>query len=123
MRACGADELDTVFITQIRELSILRQEAVSWVHSISSRQLDSGDNVCHIEVGVLAPRRAYTYCLIGETHVKAISVCSRVYGYGFDAHLLACTNDAQGYLSSIGYQYFFEHMLKLQTTPDLPMDI
>jgi hypothetical protein len=41
--------------------------------------------------------------------MERVGVGGRMNGHGFDAHFLAGPDDAKGYLTPVGYQYFLEH--------------
>ena len=79
---------------------------------VNVRNLGGADHGGNIEVTLRKLRRADTNCFVGKTDVQRVAVCLAIDCDRLDAEFLARTDDAQGNLTSIGYQYLLEHVLK-----------
>ena len=60
-----------------------------------------GENVGHVEVGLLAWRRTDAHGLVRQLHVKGILVRDGVHGYGLQAELLASSDHPHGDLAPV----------------------
>ncbi len=67
------------------------------------------DNLAVPKVGFTAGSLADTIGFIGQPHVQALAVRFGVYRRGFDSHLTAGTDNANGDFASICDQHFMEH--------------
>jgi hypothetical protein len=61
------------------------------------------------KIGLGRGRRPDTYGFVGEAHMKAFAVGSRIDCHCFDAHFSASTDNPQGDFATIRYEYFIEH--------------
>ena len=109
MRGGRADEGNVVRFEDFGELGVLRQETVTWMDRIGAGDFAGSNDLMDIQIAIARRRRSNTDAFVGKPHMHGVSVGSRVDGYGLDAELLACTQDAQGNLAAIGYENFLKH--------------
>ena len=76
---------------------------------LGSCNLGGGYDPGDIQVAVLRRGRTDTNVLVGETDVERFPVRFRVYRHRLYAEFVACPDDPQGYLATIGDQQLVEH--------------
>ena len=91
------------------EVSILREEAVARVNCVCATFGDSGKDRLSVEVTFRCRLTAESVSLVGETHMKCISVEFGVHRYRLDTHLSGSTNNTNSNFASVGDEDLFEH--------------
>ena len=104
------DEGEVGSPARLGEVRVLRQEAVPRVDGFGVGDFGGGDDARDVEVRLGAVRRADAERLVGVADVEALGVGLAVYGDGFNAHLAAGADDADGDFAAVGYQYFIEQL-------------
>ena len=104
-----ADERDAVFGAELGEVGIFREESVARVDGLGAGLFRGGDERRHVEIAVVRGGGAYGDGLVGEPHMKRVTVGGRVDGDGLDAHFEARADDAYRDLASIGDENFVKH--------------
>src|SRR5579883_1503857 len=105
----GADEDETGSVADIRELGILRQEAISRMDRLCIRKMRRTYDARNIKVTLSTGSGADTDRFIGKTNVKRMAVSFGINGDGLHAHFATRTNNTKGDLAAIGYEDFIEH--------------
>lgn len=72
-----------------------------------------GNDIRDVQVRTAAGGRANTDRFISKANMQAFLIGGRVYSHGFDAHFPAGSDDTEGNLSSVGYEYFIEQNYRL----------
>lgn len=104
-----ADKGDPVRIEDVGEFRVLRQEAVTRMHRIRTRDLAGRDDRRYVQIAFARRRRADAHALIREPHMHRIGVRRRVNGDRLDAHLAAGTMDAQRDFATVCNEDLLEH--------------
>lgn len=100
---------DAVLGDLLREVRILREEAVARVDGIGARLERCAQDRVFIQVAVRGIGAADADGVVGQLDVKCILVCFREDGNGLDVELFAGADDAHRNLAAIGDQNAFEH--------------
>ncbi len=103
------NELDAVLLTDAAELGVLAEEAVAGVDGVRVGDLRRSDDPAHVQIAVLAGRRADANGLVGEAYVQAFPVGGAVHGHRLDAHFAGGADHAKGDLAAVGYEDLLEH--------------
>src|SRR5690606_41961930 len=74
-----------------------------------ARGANRGDERLDVEVALANRRFAESNGLVGERHVRSVSIRVRVHGHRRDAEPPAGPEDAAGDLTAVGDQYLAEH--------------
>ena len=91
------------------EVSILREEAIAGVNCVCATFGNSGKDRLSVEVTFCCCLTAESVSLVGETHMKCISVEFGVHRYRLDIHLSGSTNNTNSNFASVGDEDLFEH--------------
>src|SRR5947208_12089326 len=82
------------------------------MNRVGIRDFSRADHAGNIQVAVATLRRANTYRLISEPHVKRMPVGFGKNGDGLDTQLFTRKNDPEGYFPAIRDEYFLEHIYR-----------
>ena len=93
------------------ELRVFRKEAVAGMHRIRSGALDGAENPVDAQVAVRRGGLADAHRLVGHAHVQGPGIGIGMNRDRGDAHPAGGPDHAAGDLTTIGYQYFLEHLL------------
>ena len=105
----GTDEGQSVFLDDVSEFGVFRQEAIAGMDGLCAGDLAGGDDGGNVEIGLGGGRRADTDALISQAHMHGVGIRRGVDRHGGDAHLLAGADDAKGDFAAIGDEDFLEH--------------
>ena len=107
MRICsgfGPDPDHAVAFDDLRELGVLRQEAVAGMDRVGMDDLGRRDDVGDVEIGFGRGRRPDADGFVGKPDVHRVGVGGRMDRDGLDAHFVAGAVDAQRDLAAVGDQ-------------------
>jgi hypothetical protein len=107
----GAYKSDVGGDTGLGELSVLGQEAIAWMNSVSACDLRCGNYARNVEVRFTCRRRPYTDVVVGKANVQGLTVGFRVHGHGLHAQFTARPDDTQRYFAAIRYEDFLKHWI------------
>jgi hypothetical protein len=93
----------------LRELSILREEAIPWVNGIYVGDFGCGDNPIRSQVTIRTPGASDADGLVSELDVKGLNIGLGVNGEGFNAELTARADNAEGDFTAICDEDFLDH--------------
>ena len=96
------DELDAGGFANLGEAGVLAQEAVARMDGVHVGDFRGADDGGDVQVAAGALGRADADGLVGETHVRAVTVGFRIDGDRLDSQFLAGADDANGNLAPIG---------------------
>ena len=103
------DELDVAARAHLREMRVLREEAVARMNCIHVGDLRGADDAIDLEIALRAGRRPDADGFIRELDMEAFHVGLGIDGDRLDAELFAGPNDAQGDFAAVGDEDFLEH--------------
>ena len=96
-----------------RELGVLAQEAVAGMDRFGSMPPRGFEDLVDAQVALRRRRRPQVRGFIGQAHRQRGAVGVGIDRHAGDAQLPQAANQADGYLSAVGYQYFGEHAGRL----------
>ncbi len=105
----GADEHEAALLDALREVRVLREEAVARVDAHRVRDFRGADDRRHVEVAQRRRRRPDADGLVREQHVLQAVIGGRVHGSRADAEFAARAQDSQRDLATIGDDDLLEH--------------
>ena len=105
----GSDEGDPTRGTGLRELGVLREEAVARVDGIGARDLCRRDEARDAQIGLPRGGRPDTDIVIGEADMERFPVGLGVHGDGLHSEFAAGAHDAQRDLPTVGDQDLTKH--------------
>ena len=104
-----SDERDAMRFQNIGKARVLRQEAVTGMHSVSAGDLAGGNDRRNVEIAFAGRRGPDANAFIGKAHVHGIGVGGGMHGDRLDAHFAAGAMDAQRDFATVCNEDFFKH--------------
>jgi hypothetical protein len=104
-----ADELDAAPGADLGQHRVFREKAVAWMKCVTTRghrQIDDAVGVQVADHGVGADVVGF----IGLLDVQRVTVGVGVYRYRANAHFLAGADDPDGDFTTVGDEYFLDHV-------------
>ena len=114
-----ADESNAGIDAGLREIGVLRQEAVAGMDAVGARGFGRGDQRIDTQIAVGGRRRADAVRLVGKPHMQRVRVGVGIDRDGAQAQPLGGAGDAAGDLTAIGDQDGFEHGWARRQQPNL----
>ena len=109
MLGIGADEHEAVLDHHLREIGVLREEAVAGMDRMRARDLGRGENGDLVEIGFARRRRPDAHARIRQPDVHRIGIGGRMHRHALDPHLPAGADDPERDLAPIRHQNLVEH--------------
>src|ERR1051325_1223744 len=103
------DEGKSTGRTYVRELRVLREEAIAGMDRLGAREMRGADDAWDIQVALAARGWTNADCFIREANMQRVLVSLGIDRDRLDTHFAAGANDTQRDLTTIGYENFFEH--------------
>jgi len=120
----GADEDDVDALADLRELRVLRQEAVSGVNRLGAGHFGGGDDPGDVQIALGGRRRADAHILVREAYVERFPVRFRIHRHGLNTQLVAGPDDAKRDFTAIRDQQLLEQRLFSCDDPEpIPLSI
>ena len=105
----GADEVNLMRLTHLGELRIFREKPGTGMDSINVSNIGDRDDIGIFQVAIRGRGRPDAVSLIGVLDMQRIGIRRGEDSHGFNAHIFARADNADGYLTPIGDKDFFEH--------------
>ena len=102
-------ELDVAARTHLREMPVLREEAVARMNCIDVGNLRGAYDAIDFEIALRAGRGSNANGFIRQLDMEALQVGLGIDGDSLDAELFAGPNDPQGDFAAVGDKDFLEH--------------
>src|SRR5690606_2725222 len=82
-----------VFLTNPRKFRVFGKESITWMYGVSIGDFCCSDNVWNIQIRQFADSRAYAYCFVSKSNMKAFPVNGRINSYCAYSHFTASPDD------------------------------
>ena len=107
----GPDENKTGIFDALREIGILREEAVSRMDRNGVGDLCSADDVGDLQIALGRGRWADTDRFVSKQDMLEVAVGLGMHGNGLDTELAACALDTQGDFATVGDEDLGQHLM------------
>ena len=104
--AVRTNENDALFFAKCRKLRVFGQKAIAGMDGFRIGCQSRTDDIFLVQIAVCRRVGTDTDSFVCQCYGQGILVCFGIYCYGFDAHFLTGTNDADSYLPSVCNENF-----------------